>query len=353
MIAINGRYLTQRVTGVQRFGREVLAQMLALPSGGALDVLLPPGPAPIEPLPQRASTRSVGMGQGHVWEQFSLAGAEREKPLLNLCNTAPLARRRQVIVLHDAMVAAMPENFTPLFRNWYRVMICAYTRSAAQLATVSEFSAREISRHFGIPIGRMAIIPESGEHILRTPADYSVLQRLQLEQDGYFLAVSSSAANKNFAAVVKAARHLQRRDFKFVIVGGGNAAVFNGSGDTPEGAVRAGYVSDGELRALYERAACFIYPSLYEGFGLPPLEAMCCGCPVIVSNTASLPEVCGDAALYCDPYDPHDIARVLARLLDNRNLREQLRARGLQRAQLWKWRSAALRVGELLDNLAH
>jgi glycosyltransferase involved in cell wall biosynthesis len=112
--------------------------------------------------------------------------------------------------------------------------------------------------------------------------------------------------------------------------------------------VLAGYVSDGELRALYEHAQCFLFPSLYEGFGLPPLEAMHCGCPTIVSNRTSLPEVCGDGAAYCDPTDPADIARQLQRVLSSASLRQELRERGLARAQSFSWKSAAQQLQALV-----
>ena len=113
------------------------------------------------------------------------------------------------------------------------------------------------------------------------------------------------------------------------------------------GAVEAGYATDGQLRALYERAACFVYPSTYEGFGLPPLEAMSSGCPVLVSNTTSLPEVCGYGATYCNPHDVDDIARQLLRLLESHDMRTEMREAGKKRAGEWTWQGAAKRLQEV------
>jgi glycosyltransferase involved in cell wall biosynthesis len=138
--------------------------------------------------------------------------------------------------------------------------------------------------------------------------------------------------------VIEAVAQLGRAGLPLVVAGGANPRIFDGNSGIPaEGFHPAGYVTDEELRALYQHAACFIYPSLYEGFGLPALEAMCCGCPCVVSNTASLPEICGDAALYCNPLDPEDIARQIRALLEQPGRREELRAKGLERARQFTW----------------
>ena len=137
-----------------------------------------------------------------------------------------------------------------------------------------------------------------------------------------------------------------------VAAGGGNARIFAQAGDLnldDRRLQRTGYVSDQQLRALYEGAACFVFPSFYEGFGLPPLEAMCCGCPVISSDRASLPEVCGDAALYCDPDDPATLAAQLRRLLDSDALAAELRQAGRQRAAGFTWDRAAREFADLMD----
>lgn len=354
-ITINGRYLLQRVTGVQRFGREVLSNLIDKNDSsntGNLEVLVP-NSANAEIDIENKYISHLGRLNGHAWEQLELSRTHPDNVIVNLCNTAPVFRRRQLVVLHDVMVAAMPSNFTFTFRTWYKAMISSYLRNSAQIATVSKFSAREISKHFGIPESRIAIIPESGEHILRVTSSIEILDKLGIESDKYFLAVSSSASNKNFSAVVSAADAMQRTDFKFVIVGGGNARVFGDGGPVVASAtvVKAGYVSDSELRALYENAACFVYPSLYEGFGLPPLEAMSCGCPVIVADSSSLPEVCGNAAVYCDPHNTQSLLRALTRVLDNPQLRAELRIQGVEQSSLWRWHDAANTIKSLTESI--
>jgi len=135
-----------------------------------------------------------------------------------------------------------------------------------------------------------------------------------------------------------------------VIAGGSNPRVHAATGALPESVRHVGYISDGELRALYEGAAGFVHPAYYEGFGIPPLEAMTLGCPVIVSNAASLPEVCGDAALYFDPFSEGDIADKIQTFMQDEALQTRLRAAGCAQAERFSWARTTL---EVLDFTEH
>jgi glycosyltransferase involved in cell wall biosynthesis len=355
---INGRFLGQRTTGAQRYASELLLALDAIlgqkqePFPPTLTVLAPPGTPPqlqFGPI----SVRMVGSLRGHLWEQLELPRRSREALLLNLCNTAPMGGRNMVVTIHDASVYAVPEAYSWGFKTWYRIMLPVIGRRARRVITVSEFSRRELQRFAGIDCRRSTVVPGSGEHVLRTPADGGVLQRLALGSRPYILAVSSRSRHKNLHGIAAAARLLDARDFDLVLAGGQNPRVFGGGGGPLGERVRqAGYVTDSELRALYQHAHCLLYPSLYEGFGLPPLEAMSCGCPVISSSTASLPEVCGDAALYCDPEDPGDIAAAVDAVLSDEVLRQDLRRRGLERAAGFSWSQSARAVLDLLQETA-
>jgi glycosyltransferase involved in cell wall biosynthesis len=225
-------------------------------------------------------------------------------------------------------------------------------RCSQRVITISEFSRRELQGYAGIPADHSLVVPGSGEHILRTPADGSVLHRLALGSRPYVLAVSSRSKHKNLSGIGAAVQLLAGEQFDVVLAGGGNSRVFSGSGAAGVEQLRtAGYVTDAELRTLYQHAGCLVYPSLYEGFGLPPLEAMACGCPVIASRVASLPEVCGDAALYCDPEDPADIARAIRGVLHDDALRQDLRRRGLERSARFRWSRSAGSVLALFQAL--
>lgn len=351
-VRINGRFLGQQISGVQRFAREIVSAASETETWKRRATLLVPSTAHAPPTFAGLPVRRCGLGQGHLWEQSALAWAARSSLLVNLCNTAPLTGRRQVVILHDAAVAALPNNYRPAFRWWYQRLIRSYRRGAVKLGTVSRFSAHEIEKHFQIAAGRFEIVGESGEHILREVPDYSLHEKHGLDDDRYFLAVGSWAPNKNFETVLRAVAKLRRTVHKFVIVGARNHRVFGSVDYASVGAVDVGYASDAQLRALYERASCFVYPSLYEGFGLPPLEAMSCGCPVLVSNAAAIPEICGSAAAYCDPTNADDIAWQLGRLLDSKGARDELRSAGLARAREWTWRKAAAQLTELVGGAA-
>jgi glycosyltransferase involved in cell wall biosynthesis len=193
---------------------------------------------------------------------------------------------------------------------------------------------------------------------LAVPADPSVLKRLGLEGVRYFLAVGSRNPNKNldllFAAFTRLAVAPATR---LVVVGSADNRVFAGvtavlavpSAPRSEAVIEAGAADDAELRALYEHALALVFPSLYEGFGLPPLEAMACGCPVLCSNAASLPEVCGDAVLYFDPQSIEQISAAMAQILRDADLRDSLRERGRVQARRFGWQAAAERLLVQID----
>lgn len=349
---INGRFLTRRMTGVDRFAREVVAAIDRMLAEGApqlagvkVTVLVPPTDNLVNEY-GHIELRQVGKRQGTAWEQWDLARAvPRDALLLSLCNTGPLLRRAHAVVIHDAGTERMPQAYSRGFRWWYRVLMPMLGRNARHVLTVSEFSRRELESVYGIPAGKTMVVPEGGEHILRVQPDPAALERFGLGRRPYLLAVSSMAANKNFRLLVEALALLEQPPFEIAIAGGANPRVFGQADQVETANVRwLGYVSDVELRTLYGGALGFVFPSLYEGYGLPPLEAMNCGCPVLVSHAASIPEVCGDAGLYFDPHDAVALKDAMLRLAADGALREQMRERGYQRARSFSWERAAREV---------
>ena len=321
MIFINGRFLDQALTGVQRFASEIST---CLPAATVL--------------------RPAGRLRGQAWEQAVLPGAARAGLLLNLGNTAPLwPRGRQAVVIHDAGVFDTPESYSRPFRLWYRALHHGLARNGTRLLTVSEFSRGRLAHHLGVDSRRIGIVPEGGEHILRVPAAPEVMIRHGLESRRYALTVGTGAAHKNLAALTGAAALLGRHGMVLALAGARDNAVFQSTGATSARAL--GRVTDAELRALYEHALCLIFPSRYEGFGLPPLEAMWCGCPVVAARAGAVPEVCGDAALWFAPDDPGGIAAALESLLGGAG--PALAEAGRARAKNFSWPAAATRLLEL------
>lgn len=346
-VYINGRFLTQRVTGIQRYARETLSELDQLlgaspPAGWRFTLVTPRHTE--SPALRHIACREVGALSGHAWEQLELPRYTRDGLLLSFCSTGPLLKKRQIITVHDASVYRVPEAFSFRFRAWYQLMIRWVVARAPRTLAVSEFAAAEIVRFFGGERGRISVTTEGWQHLSRHVSDDSVLAEHGLVPGRYVLAVSSPTPNKNFGLVLRAAAELAADGLQFAIAGAADPRVFAAAEALPHASVkRLGYVSDAQLKALYEHALCFVFPSKYEGFGIPPLEAMSCGCPVLAADIGAVREVCGDAVTYFDPEDHRTLARELRALARAADDRARLQQRGLQRAQAFSWRASAER----------
>ncbi len=343
-VYINGRFLSQRTTGVQRYALEVLLALDALLAAESRaehtwTLLVPRGVS--APKLDAVAVREVGFLRGHAWEQLELPLAARDGLLWSFGPTGPLWVRNQVVTMHDAAVYRVAESFGRAFRAWYRSSMPLLARRIAHTMTVSEFSRAELHAAIGLSPTSCTVSGEGHEHALRVPADGAILQRHALEPGRYVLAVSSIAPHKNFGLLVDALRFLGEVDFQIVIAGSANARIFGELGANLERIKLLGYVSDAELRALYENAGLFVFPSRYEGFGLPPLEAMVHTCPVLAARAGALPEVCGEGARYFSPDDPRELASLITELMSSPRERAALAARGSRELDRHRWSNAA------------
>lgn len=349
MIVLNGRFLTQGLTGVQRYAREITRALDALVAAGEappIRLVAPPGAEGLEAFPFLAP-RIVGSRTGQAWEQIDLPRALSGDFLLNLGNTGPLlAAGNQAVVIHDAGVFDTPESYSWPFRNWYRTMQRMLVFRGARILSVSEFSTGRIVANLGIADRDIGVTLEGGEHILREPADRAILERHGLAPRGYALVVGTGAAHKNLAALRDAIGALGARGLVLAVAGAKDAGVFRqeGGAELDQHIRPLGRVSDPELRALYESALCLVFPSRYEGFGLPPVEAMWCGCPVVASRIGAVAEVCGEAALWFDAARPASLGEAIGQLADDAEFRASIATAGRHRTAGFSWDAAARRL---------
>lgn len=344
--AINGRFLTQPVTGVQRYAREIvlaldahLADAHPLARDLNIELLAPLGSTP--PPLRAIKTRAVGGQAGHGWEQAVLPRYTRGG-LLSLCNTGPVLTRKQIVCIHDANTRECPASYSRAFRALYRTLLPALGVTARKIATVSQHSADQLVA-YGIAKRRKIIVaPDGYEHALRWTPKHSAATRAAAGP-GTIVLIGSLAPHKNVQLIVGIADRLAAKGMKVAMAGLADSRVFAASQPAAASSniVWLGRLSDDELAALLEDSLCLAFPSLAEGFGLPVVEAMALGCPVVVSNRASLPEICGDAALYASPADPDAWLDSFARLHDDAALRQELVLRGKSRAALFSWTRSA------------
>ncbi len=350
-IAINGRFLTQRASGVQRFATETIKaidRLLDTEEFGSLKgriEIVAPQKAPDFPL-KNIPLRRCGMLGGYFWEQVEFPLHTSGQLLLNLCMLGPVAVRRQLVVVHDATVKALPKNFSWRFRTAYGLLIPLLCRRAARPVTVSEFSRREIGKLYRVNSDAMPVCSEGGDHILAVSADQTVIERLGLTGKKFFVGVGiSSSSNKNLANLVTAFDRAQLDNTVLLLTGSRESWVFGKLSSVNSPNVRSvGHVGDAELRALYEHALALVFPSRYEGFGLPPIEAMMCGCPAIISDQAALVEVGGDATLRCGMDDVDGLVQLMKDVDSDPALRARLAVAGRARAANFTWAATARRL---------
>lgn len=352
-VFVNGKFCAQRTTGVQRYARHLLvaldASLAGHPDGRTWTLLVPPGAQVPTLRAVRVRTLSwAGPGGLHGWEQVALPWAARQGRLLCLSGSAPAWAARQGSVLHDAAVFDHPEAYSAPFRRWYRWLFRRLARRADPLMTISGFSRDRLSAALQVPASRFDIVPGGADHLGAVmPADLPP----DLQGRRFVMAVGSANPTKNLAALQAAWARVDAPAHVLVLAGGSHPRVFADAGTSPVGdrTLVLTSVDDALLVALYRHADALAFPSVYEGFGLPPLEAMLEGCPVLAAHAASLPEVCGDAALYVDPRDIAGIAAGLQRLVDDAALRADLRARGLARAATLTWAAAGAQLRQVLE----
>jgi glycosyltransferase involved in cell wall biosynthesis len=356
---INGRFLTQRITGVQRYARELVQafdEILDSDPSIRITVLCPRLSTTV-PAWRNIELRQVGRLQGHIWEQIELPLYARGKALFCPANTVPvisLFRASPVIVtVHDLSYKYFPDAYHPAFRLWYNFLIPLVLRRANATITVSQSERRAILSYYPNAAPRLHAITNGG-----LPTEISAEQmRLTQQRLDFVLYVGSLSRRKNFPRMFEVACELAREHgYHFIFVGDTPKSLVSSAvvvpNDISSKITFVGAIDDfSELMPYYRTAACLLFPSLYESSGLPPIEAMTFGCPVIVSDIPALRERCGDAAIYCDPYSTESIRNTVRRVMQDETLRSSLGTNGQKRAEGFNWSACARETLTLISQL--
>ncbi|MHB8170328.1 MAG: glycosyltransferase family 4 protein [Thermincolia bacterium] len=356
-IFINGRFLTQAITGVQRYAHELVKALDLLIDEGEIDrsryrfELLAPSKGILYDLGlKHIPLRKTGYLSGHAWEQLELPFHSQGGLLFCPGNTAPVLslsfRQATVITVHSLSFLYFPEAYSFAFRAFYRFIIPLVFRWGDAVITVSQSEKELIYKTYGQKINNLYAIQNGG-----VSQEFSqIIEKITPSAKPahpFVLFVGSLSKGKNLQGVLEAITILNKTAHVSLVVVGAGGKTFNSTqvGISEELINKIdfkGQINDvSQLVGLYNSACCLVFPSFYEASSLPPIEAMACGCPVIASAIPALMERCGDAALYCDPGNAVDISEKIRQLIEDGHLRGTLRQKGLEQAQKFTWEKSA------------
>lgn len=335
MIVVNTRFLTQKTTGVQRYAIEICKRLPKTINNQKIVFVAPKKSLiEIESL-NNLKIEQFGNFTGNLWEQVDLANYLKinDSPLLiNFGGIGPIYYKNKITYLHDLAFKYYPKSFSYLFQKMYNIFIPISIKNAKKIITVSKYVKQDIIKNYGT------------NNIEVVYGSYSkVFKNLNLEREKIILAVSSLDPRKNFNRIIKAYQKLDT-DYKLVFVGSKSKAfsklIIDNNYDD-KNIIFTGYLTDKDLVKMYNKASIFIYASLFEGFGIPPLEAQSCGCPCIVSNLTSIPEICNNSVVYCDPFSIEDISNKIKYLINDEKKREELVEKGFENIKKYTWDASA------------
>lgn len=315
-VVINGRFLADRMQGVVRYSRELIEALDEVADGAIdLQIAVPPDAHDV-PNYKRIKINQFGRRKGIAWEQIDLPiylKKHSDAVCISLCNTRPIFARNCITVVHDVMYATHPQYYNTvrnrLSRLWHMMqygIIAAYDK---RIITVSSFSKAEIEARYPKAEGKIVVIPNGWQHVLRYKENKDWESKFpDLKSGQYFFSLATLAKNKNYGWIIETAR--ENPDELFAIAG----MKYESIGESlPDNIRMLGYVDDADACSLIKNCKAFVFPSFFEGFGLPPLEALALGAECIVSNSSSIPEVMAKSAHYIDPDKPcRDIEKLLA-----------------------------------------
>tara|TARA_B100001057_G_scaffold74541_1_gene69089 strand:- start:7049 stop:8116 length:1068 start_codon:yes stop_codon:yes gene_type:complete len=346
VIYINGKFLSQEMTGAQRFASEISKYLV---KNFNHYVVLAPNNIIHHDLAKELNVKILSGFNGILWEQITLRNfLIKEKdtpPLINLSFTAPIFYKNNVISILD-LIYQNKDWVSYRFHYYYSFLVPILAAKAKQIITISNFSKKDI-------VQKLKINPKKISVIYCGVSDRLVPNKAKNKFGKYVLGVSTLNKRKNFQGLINAFIKSNLEEYNLVIVGSKNNKVFqkalyNFEEEFEKRIIFTGNVSDYELASLFSNAELFVFPSYFEGFGLPPLEAMSLGCPTVVSNTSSLPEVCGNASCYFNPSDVDDISLAIKKVIQNQNYRSDLIKNGYENIKRFSWEDSSNKLNEVI-----
>jgi glycosyltransferase involved in cell wall biosynthesis len=348
-VVIDARFLTQPLTGAQRYAIELSLRLKKMDP--SIRFICPKDVVQHD-IFERLEAKIIGSHTRFLWSQIDLPIylKKHNNPLLVNFDSvsAPVCYRNKIVTLHDITWVRYLQSFSRRLRILHHVIDPIVLRNSLEIITVSNFSKKEIVSYFKNLRKEPHVIYNAVGEKFQTGNERSNISQ------PYILAVSSQAYHKNITGMITAFDNLcksKKTDLSLTIVGGYHNSLRKQSYNTFSNTSIhfTGKITDEELIKLYQGATLFVFPSLYEGFGIPPLEAQACGCPVVASNAASIPEVLGESAVFFDPANTSQMQDTISRVTEDMSLRNALVERGLSNVNRFSWEDSAQTLYEIIQ----
>jgi glycosyltransferase involved in cell wall biosynthesis len=344
MIIINARFLTQKITGVQRFAVEICRRLPESIQGKPIIFVAPKGVL-VNTIEKKI--QQFGRFKGQLWEQIDLPLYLKKQEnllLINLVGIAPVFYKNKIMFLYDLAFKHHPEWFSFSFQKMYNLFIPISLKNSRTIITDSNYVKLDIVKTYNVAENKIHVIyaAQSSKFVNKNGVREKII-----------LTVSSIDPRKNLERIINAFNTL-KSDYKLVVIGQKNNTFANIQLDKEiqnENIIFTGYLSDENLIDYYNKAELFIYGSLFEGFGIPPLEAQACGCACMVSKVTSLPEVYENSVEYFDPYSIESIATKMNEMINDKDKIEKLRSRGALNLKRFSWVVSTNKLTAIIEEL--
>lgn len=339
---INGRCLERKLTGVERYTLAVLNELdKCLEKYNLKTYLLLPNSDKYDLHYKNIEIKKVGFLHGVFWEQLELPFYARRGYLLSLHSIAPLLKKNQIMVMHDAKVSRKGDtDESEANRLFHYILSILLGKFLNTIITITEFAKDDISQGFYIKKNKIKVVLGGADLKYKKIDSYpSFYDKYNFRNFQYVLGVGGGS-KKNNELTAKAVELINKENVYFVLAGS-VPDIVKRELEHYKHTIMLGRVSDDELRWLYQNALCMSFPSIVEGFGRPPLEAMLNGCPVIASRCQAVPEVCGNAALYINETDPNDVKEKIEMIMSSSECTKQLIDLGKQNLKRFNWKKTA------------